>query len=87
MTILDEARKKVRVNSKGKKTRKVKCKKGYKVSSSGSSCVPMSGKEKSSKRRSTRKAVRTKKANPASKNRANRKRRKALKKRKNYGYR
>lgn len=87
MTILDEARKKIRVNSKGKKTRKVRCGKGKKVSSSGNSCVPMSGSEKSKKRRSTRKAVRTKKSNPASQKRASRKRRKALKKRKNYGYR
>lgn len=80
---IEEARRVTRVNSKGKKTKKVKCRKGYKVS--GNSCVPITGSEKASKKRSIKKAVRTKKRSPGSQKRASRKRLKAMKKRKSYG--
>lgn len=83
---LEEARRVVRVNSKGVKTRKTKCRKGFKVSSNGKSCVPISGGEKATKRKAIKKAIRTKKAGGSgAKNRANRKRQKALRKRKSMG--
>ncbi len=80
---IEEARRVTRVNSKGKKTKKIKCRKGYKRS--GNSCVPITGSEKASKKRATRKAVRTKKRSPGSQKRASRKRLKAMRKRKSYG--
>jgi|AntRauTorcE11898_2_1112593.scaffolds.fasta_scaffold09176_2 hypothetical protein len=80
---LEEARRVVRVNSKGKKTRKTKCRKGFKVSSNGKSCVPISGADKAKKKRAVKKAVRTKKSKGGgAKTRANRKRLKAMRKRK-----
>jgi len=81
-----EARQVTRVDSKGNKTRKVKCPKGYKLSASGKSCVPITGKEKADKKKSLKRAVRTKKSKgDAYKKRTTRKRLKAMKKRKNYG--
>ena len=83
---IEEARKVTRVNSKGKKTKRVKCKKGFKFNSKGTSCVPMSGSEKSSKKRSIRKAVRTKRSKGSgAKKRSQYKRKKALKKRSSMG--
>ena len=83
---LEEARRVVRVNSKGVKTRKTKCRKGFKVSPNGKTCVPVTGGEKASKRKAIKKAVRTKRAaGSGAKNRANRKRLKAMRKRKSMG--
>lgn len=80
---IEEARRVTRVDSKGRKTRKIKCKRGFKRS--GNSCVPITGSEKASKKRATRKAVRTKRQQPGSQRRASRKRLKAMRKRKSYG--
>jgi hypothetical protein len=80
---LDEARKKVRVSSTGEKTKKVRCKPGYKVSSSGNSCVPMTSKEKVTRRKAAKKSVRKRKGK--SQAATKRKRIKALKKRKTLG--
>lgn len=83
--IEEAARRVVRVDSKGKKTRKLKCRKGFKLSSNGKSCVPITGSEKATKRKAIRKAVRTKKAaGSGAKKRATRKRLKAMRKRKSY---
>lgn len=80
---LDEVKKKIRVDSKGKKTKRVKCKPGYKANSKGTSCVPMSGKEKVRRKKAAKKSVRKKKSK--SQAGANRKRIKAMKKRKSLG--
>ncbi len=82
---IEEARRVTRVNSKGKKTKRIKCRKGFKLNSKGTSCVPVTGSEKARKRKSIKKAVRTKRANPSGQRAAKRKRLKALKKRKSYG--
>lgn len=75
-----------KVNSRGEKTKRVRCKPGYKLNDSGTSCVPITGGEKASKRLAIRKALRTKKAEgPALKTRTNRKRIKAMRKRKALG--
>lgn len=75
-----------KVDSKGNKRRRKKCRRGYKLSSDGKTCVRISGKEKNKKKKSIRKAVRTRKAQGASsKKRTTRKRLRALRKRKSYG--
>lgn len=82
---IEEARRVVRVNSKGQKTRRVKCRKGFKLSSNGKTCVPISGSEKASKRKAIKKAVRTKRAaGTGAQKRTTRKRLKAMRKRKSY---
>ena len=82
---VEEARRVVRVSSKGKKTRRIKCRKGFKLSSNGKTCVPISGSEKASKRKAMKKAVRTKRAaGTGAKKRTTRKRLKAMRKRKSY---
>ncbi len=84
--ILDEARIITKVNSRGEKRRRVKCRPGYKLNDRGTSCVPITGGEKATKRRAIRKAIRTKRSmGTALKTRTNRKRLKALRKRKAYG--
>lgn len=80
---LEEARRVVRVDSKGRKTRKIKCRSGYKRE--GNRCVRISGSERAKKRRSIKKAVRTRRSSPGSQKRASRKRLKAMRKRKSYG--
>jgi hypothetical protein len=80
---LDEATRQTRVNSKGKKTKRVKCKPGYKLKANGTSCVPMSGSEKRTRKKAAKKSVRSKKGK--SQAGSNRKRIKALKKRKSLG--
>lgn len=80
---LDEAKKKIRVDSKGKKTKRLRCKPGYKANSKGTSCVPMSGKEKTRRKKAAKKSVRKKRS--TSQAGANRKRLKALKRRKSLG--
>jgi hypothetical protein len=80
---IEEARRVVRVSSKGDKTRRLKCRAGFKLE--GDRCVPMSGSEKRTRRVALRKAVRTKRGNPTGQKRASRKRLKALRKRRSYG--
>lgn len=84
--LIVEAKRVIRVTSKGEKIRRIKCRRGYRLASSGVSCVPASGSEKASKRRAIRRAIRTKKAAGASfKRRVAKKRIRALKRRKSYG--
>lgn len=80
---ITEAKKQIRVDSKGKKTKRVKCKPGYRLNSKGTSCVPMTGSEKQTRKKAAKKAVRKRKTK--SQVGANRKRVKALKKRKALG--
>lgn len=80
-----EAKRIVKVNSKGQKTKRVKCKRGYKLAQNKKTCVPITGSEKATKRKAIKKAIRTKKAaGSGAKKRASRKRLKAMKKRKSY---
>lgn len=82
----DEAKRIVRVTSKGEKVKKLKCPAGFKLSDSGTSCVPIKGSEKLAKKQAIKKAIRTKKAKgDAFKVRTTKKRLKALKKRKAFG--
>ena len=75
-----------KVNSRGQKRKRVKCRPGFKLNSTGTSCVPMSGGEKAGKRRAIRKSIRTKRAGgTALKRRTTRKRLRALKRRKSLG--
>lgn len=84
--ILDEAIIITKVNSRGEKTKRVRCKPGYKLNSNGTSCVPIPGGEKATKRIAIRKALRTKASEgDALKKRTNRKRIRAMKKRKALG--
>lgn len=84
--ILDEQRRIVKVNSRGEKTRRIKCRPGYKLNSTGTACVPMTGGEKATKRKAIRKAIRTKKAmGQGFQNRVKRKRAKAMRRRKGLG--
>lgn len=76
----------VKVNSRGEKRRRIKCNKGMKLNPTGTACVPITGSEKNSKRIAARQMVRTKRAaGDALKRRTNKKRLKALKKRKQLG--
>lgn len=83
ITQIEEAKRVIRVTSKGERTRRLKCRRGFKRE--GDRCVPLSGSEKATKRVAIRKAVRTKRADVAGKRRATRKRLKAMRKRKAYG--
>lgn len=55
----------VKINYKGKRRRRVKCPKGYKLAPNGTSCLKITGTEASRKRRSSRKMVRTKRGKGA----------------------
>lgn len=75
-----------KVNSKGERRRRVKCKKGFKLNQDGTACVPISGGDKQKKNLAIKKAVRTKnQAGQGAKNKANRLRAKANKRRKSMG--
>lgn len=81
---LDEQKIITKVNSRGEKRKRVKCRPGFKLK--GNTCVPMSGSDKANKKKAIRKALKTKRAAGESlKRRTTRKRLKALKKRKSYG--
>jgi hypothetical protein len=81
-----EVKRVVKVNSKGKRRIKMKCRKGFKWT--GGKCHKISGSEMTTKRRAIKKAVRTKKAKGSGFNRImTRKRNKAMKKRKGLGLR
>lgn len=76
----------IKVNSKGKKRKKLKCPKGMKPNPGGTSCVPMRGAEKRNHKVGARHAVRTVKAKgQALKKRKVRKMKKAMRFRKNLG--
>ena len=75
-----------KVNSKGMKRKKLKCPKGYKISPSGNTCVPITGSEKTEKRLAIIKAVRTRRqGGVAKKRKTTRKRLKAMRFRKSFG--
>lgn len=81
---LNEVKRRIKVNAKGKRTIKMQCKKGYKWN--GTSCTVITGREKQEKRISTRKAVKTKKQKGTGFNRRmTKKRNKALRRRKGMG--
>lgn len=81
---LDEIKRIVKVNSRGKRRIKMKCKKGYKFD--GRKCIKISGKELVNKRRAIRKSVRTKRSKGSGyAKRSVRLRKKAIKKRHNMG--
>lgn len=83
---LSESKIITKVNSRGEKTKRVKCRRGFKLSPAGNTCVPITGSEKQQKRKSIRKAIRTKKMGGTSaKIKSTRKRLKAMKKRKSFG--
>jgi hypothetical protein len=75
-----------KVNYLGQKKRRIKCPPGYKLNDTGTSCVPISGGDKAAKRLAMRKAIRTKRSKGvALQKRTNRKRIRAMKKRKQLG--
>lgn len=83
---LSEAKRRVKINSKGKRRIKMQCKKGFKYD--GRKCVKIAGKELVNKRRAIRKAVRTKrKKGSGYQKRVARLRNRAIKKRKGMGVR
>jgi hypothetical protein len=84
--VIEEARIITKVNSRGEKRRRIRCRPGYKLNDTGTSCVPITGSEKATKRRAIRKALRTKRSmGKGFQIRVKRKRLKALRKRKAYG--
>lgn len=81
---LTERRRIVKVNARGQRRIKIKCKPGYKYA--GGKCVKITGSEKTKKRRSIKKAVRTKRQKGAGfQRRVQRLRKRAMKKRKSMG--
>lgn len=84
MENLEENKIITKVNHKGKKRKRLKCRPGFKLS--GGKCVPVSSTEKKSKKRAIRQAVKTKKRKGDSlKRKTTKKRLRALKKRKGFG--
>lgn len=82
---VDEAFK-FRVHANGQKQKKRICPKGYKPSSDGNSCVPITASERNTMKVAHRKASITKKAAGASmQKRAERRRKKAMKYRRMFG--
>ena len=63
---LFEARYRIKVNAKGKRRRKLICRKGYKVGNGGRTCVRITAAEKVRRKRGMRKALRTKKGKGSS---------------------
>lgn len=83
---LQEVKRRIKVNSKGKRRIKMQCKKGFKFD--GKKCVKISGSELVNKRRGIRKSVRTKKSKGSGyQKRVARLRNRAMKKRKGMGVR
>jgi len=83
---LTEVKRRIKINSKGKRRVKMQCKKGFKYD--GKKCVKISGKELVNKRRAVRKSVRTKKSKGSGyQKRIARLRNRATKKRKGMGLR
>lgn len=82
---LDEATPtlKVKVNSKGQRTKKRKCPAGFKLQ--GTSCVALTSSEKQTKKLAIKKSLRTKKANATASRKARMRQSLAMKKRKKQG--
>jgi len=84
--VINEVKRKVKINFKGKKRIKLKCLKGYKYDSSRKACVKITGREKATDRKSKIKMTRTKKSKgSALKRSTNRKTKKAMRFRKQMG--
>ena len=77
------AKKRIRVNSKGKKTKKLICPDGKKAQ--GNRCITMKSGEKRNRKKAIRKMVRTKRKNPGVTRIANKARKRAMRKRKSKG--
>lgn len=77
------ARRITRVNFRGQRTKKLKCPPGY-ILRNGS-CKPMTSQERADKKRSIRKAIKTKRADATGRKVAIAKRKLAIKKRKRQG--
>lgn len=85
-TDITEAKRVIKVNSKGKRRIKILCKKGFRRTQN--KCVKISGAERTNKRRAIKKSVRTKKAKGSGFRRiVNIKTKKANRKRKSMGLR
>lgn len=83
---LVERRFRIKVNAKGKRRRKLICRKGYKVGNGGRSCIRIKAAEKMKRRKGMRKALRTKKGKGAALLRRSLiKRRRAMRKRTSMG--
>ncbi len=83
---LDEVKRRIKINAKGKRRIKMQCKKGFKFD--GKKCVKISGSELVTKRKAIRKAVRTKRSKGSGfQKRVARLRNRAIKKRNNMGVR
>lgn len=83
---LDEVKRRIKINAKGKRRIKMQCKKGFKYD--GKKCVKISGSELVTKRKAIRKAVRTKRSKGSGfQKRVARLRNRAIKKRNNMGVR
>lgn len=81
---LSEAKRVTKVDARGQRTIKLKCKKGFKFA--GGKCVQVTGSELVTKKLAIRKAVKTKKSKGAGfTNRVQRLRKRALRKRKGMG--
>jgi hypothetical protein len=83
---LDEAAPRliIRVNSRGQRTKKKVCPKGFSLVG-GTKCVPQNASQKLHKKLAIRKALKTKRADSSGRKRAIRKQRKAMTKRKQQG--
>lgn len=85
-TYITEIRRKIKMNFRGKKRIKMQCAKGFKYNAGKRVCEKIGGAELAKKRKSTKRAILTKKAMGASfQARVNRKTKKAMKFRKGLG--
>lgn len=76
----------IKVNSKGEKTKRLKCPTGYKLNPAGTACVPIGAEEKQTNRVAARKMVKNKRAQGRSLQvKTSRKQRKAFRFRERYG--
>jgi len=83
---IEEIKRRIKINSKGKRRIKMQCKKGFKFD--GTKCVKISGGELVNKRKAIRRAVRTKRAKGSGfQKRIARLRNRAMKKRRGMGIR
>lgn len=81
---MDEVKRTIKINAKGKRRIKMRCNQGYRWT--GTKCVKISGKERLTKRKAIRKAIRTrKKKGKGALRRTNLLRKRAMKKRKARG--
>lgn len=83
---IEETRRVTRVNAKGERRKRLKCRKGFKLNADGTACVPITGSERATKRKAIRQAIRTKRSQGSGhKRRTIMRRKKAMRKRKSMG--